>query len=677
MPEASIVITVTDRYSNAVKSMASVTRNFSKDAEQMERTLSKLQKNRYDLKVKTKEARSELKALEKQYVATGDGADRLKVEMAQAKFTTAQQNLSLVTKGAAAAQRQMEKTGGAFRKLDTSAGGSFGIKGTLSNVAVGMKPMIAQAAQQVGNTVIQSAFGSSGGTVISSAISSAIAGGKIGSMTGTPIGTAIGTVIGGAVGLATGASQVFSQKDDAFKSYVQTAVEGEISQRESDITSGSSIAAEREKDLVSFSTMFKSKDTAKKYLGDLVDMANTTPFHYEDLAAMSKTLGTYGYDENSILPVLRTIGDTGAAKGMSTSDMTMMSTALGRMKSGDKTTLEDLDNFNDRGIEAEEMLSGAYGVDQETMHNMISDGKVSGTKAVEIILNALTESYSGSMEEQSQTFAGLTSNRESLDQEMQNAYGEGYNEARKPGLADQIDYLSGSSGEQMQVANKAIGAWYASMENQKEQMIRDAQEEVLNSADYQEAIGAGTDEGNAEAGRMLMEAKIKAQSEYNASDGAKLLRESELTLAENIRDDTASNDAFWDAGYRKGEQFSKGMAASWANELPRTLNSSTSGGALGVYTIGGTTYGNDGQPIGSKDAFGLNRVPYNDFPALLHEGERVLTASQARAVDRQGGGGAVVQFNEPVYIREDADIERLANAVERRWERRAFLAVPQ
>lgn len=371
MPEASIVITAQDRYSSAVKSMASVTKSFSKDAEQMEKTLRNLQKNKYDLKVKTDEARSELKALEKQYAATGDEADRLKVEMAQAKFTTAQQNLALVTKGAAAAQRQMEKTGGAWRKMETTVGGSSGMKGIVSAVAsMGAGQMLSQAAQQIGNTLIGSAFTSSAGTVVSSILSGAASGAGIGAMTGTTFGTAIGAAIGGATGLATGASQVFSKKDDAFKSYVQAAVEGQISQRESDIASGSSIAAGRETDLVSFSTMFKSKDTAKKYLGDLVEMANTTPFLYNDLTAMSKTLATYGYTADSILPVLRTVGDTGAALGMSTGDMTMVSTALGRMKSSDKTTLEYLNILNDRGVGAVGMLSDAYGVDQGTMYDM-------------------------------------------------------------------------------------------------------------------------------------------------------------------------------------------------------------------------------------------------------------------------------------------------------------------
>ena len=37
-----------------------------------------------------------------------------------------------------------------------------------------------------------------------------------------------------------------------------------------------------------------------------------------------------------------------------------------------------------------------------------------------------------------------------------------------------------------------------------------------------------------------------------------------------------------------------------------------------------------------KNAWGLDRVPYDNYLTYLHEGERVLTASQAREMDRGG-----------------------------------------
>ena len=55
-------------------------------------------------------------------------------------------------------------------------------------------------------------------------------------------------------------------------------------------------------------------------------------------------------------------------------------------------------------------------------------------------------------------------------------------------------------------------------------------------------------------------------------------------------------------------------------------------------------------------------MPYDNFPALLHEGERVLTAAEARGYDQGGSGGFTIVMN-GTTIREDADIDRVAQAL--------------
>ena len=60
-------------------------------------------------------------------------------------------------------------------------------------------------------------------------------------------------------------------------------------------------------------------------------------------------------------------------------------------------------------------------------------------------------------------------------------------------------------------------------------------------------------------------------------------------------------------------------------------NSSEYNAALAFYDP------SEGGSTGSY-AFGLERVPYDNYPALLHAGERVLTAREARNQDRDWGG---------------------------------------
>lgn len=68
---------------------------------------------------------------------------------------------------------------------------------------------------------------------------------------------------------------------------------------------------------------------------------------------------------------------------------------------------------------------------------------------------------------------------------------------------------------------------------------------------------------------------------------------------------------------------------------------------------------------------GLDRVPYHRYPALLHKDETVLNATEARKYRGDGGagsgyGGGVVVNMYGTVIREEADAERLADAIARK-----------
>ena len=651
MPDVSIAIKATDRFSDAMKTMKDSANSFDKSIVGMQSRLNSLNRTKATLKVDTDRARTELRSAEKQFAATGDAISELVLQEKQLTFENARRNLSLVSKEAANVEKQMLKTGNSVSKMGNKAGEGFSTIVQSVATAGGAK-MIGSLAQDSVNTLVGSMLGSNGGNVFSSALSSAISGAAIGSMI-PGIGTAVGAVAGGLVGMASGSVQNWSKKDDAFKSYVQNAVEEQLNEQTTSLTSGSALAASRETDQISFATIFKGEDKAKQYLADLVQMANTTPFLYDDLTAMSKTLATYGYDENSILPVLQTIGDAGAALGQSTSDMNSVATAIGRMKSSNKTTLEYLNILNDRGIGAVGMLANAYGVDQGEVYSMISKGQIAGQDAARIILDALTDSFAGSMERQSKTFSGITSTIEGLRQELDNAMGEGYNETRMAGLQAEREWLEGDSGQEMQEAYQAIGAWKASLENAKEQYIRDAVNEAMGSDAYKTAEAEGD---AAEMGRIIMKAKIDGMNQYNANEGKDEVLAQELSLIDSVREDTSLNDSYWDAGYTLGQSFSKGRAAG----MMGSGNGETSASASPSRMLQGVTL-----PSGSSYAVGIDYVPYDNFPALLHQGERVQTAEEARS----GGSGTSIQIvMNGTVIREDADVERVASALLERME---------
>ena len=654
MPEASIVIKSTDRYSDAVKKMATVTKSFSKDVDQLEDTLYALNKNKYSLKMDLSKAKAELKEAEKQFELTHSAADGLKVELAQANYDGMVRNLKAVTTAA----RDTEK---AISKVENQSGGSGGVK-KVSELATavaasGIGAMAKALALSAGSSLAGSLGGDAAGTMASSVLSSMATGATAGALFG-PVGAAIGAAAGGIIGAATGGLQIYEKKDDAFKSYVQESYETVTQEQADSLSSGSAIAGSREQTQMAFAQKLGSDEAADAYLERVKTMARDTNYTYDEITGYSKLL-LNTYDTEKTLSVLQTLSDASAGLNLDTSDVNMFISGLSRMRTTGKTTQEYLNYFSERGVDVYQALANSTGADKSQIAQMVTDGEIAGADAAEAILTYINETYGGLSEKLATTYDAMVDNLSDFQADMDAAMGEGYNEARKEGLQAQMDWMSGESGEAVEEANRAIGAWKAELENQKEQYIRDAMDAMMASDEYQTAKAEGD---AAEMGRLIMEAKVQGMNEYNASDGAQLALESEMALVESIRNDTVLNQNYWDAGYEKGQEFTKGMAAA------RRASSSV------TYSYYGPEYDqtyrqNSNIPTyaaASGYATGIDYVPYDNFPALLHQGERVQTAVEARS-ERAGFSGIQISMY-GTTIREDADVDRVAEALLRKVE---------
>lgn len=650
VPETSIVVKAEDRYSDAIKKMSSYTKSFNKTVDALEDDLRALSKNKYDLKLDLSKAQKSLKDAERQFDQTGSAADGLKLQLAQANYDNIKRNLEAVTRAAKDTERQIQKVTQETQKSTSVAKEELTAKST-SSLLSGFKwnefgKLISPAVEQGLSVALDSALGQPTASLISSMGANTISGAMLGLGVGGPMGAAIGGAVGLAAGTISGGMQMFSAKDDAFKSYVQTAVEDQMTAIDQTLTSGSAVAGSREQSRLAFVQWFGSDDAADEYLGKVREMAKGTNYTYDEIIGYSKSLlNTYAPDD--VFGVLQTLSDASAGLSLGESDVNVMIQGLARMRTTGKATQEYLNYFSERGVDVYSALSNATGADKSQIAGMVSKGQISGDTAAQAILEYINETFGGLSDNLANTYNAMVNNLADDQAELNAAMGQGYNDARKEGIQAQRDWLSGDSGSKVSEAYEAIGAFKASLENTKEELERQYIDEAMASDEYKSAEA----EGNAaEMGRMIMEAKVKAQNEYNASEGAQLLLESELSLIDSVRSDTTLNTSYYDSGYRLGQEFSKGrLAGAKGDSRFASIVATTGAGAVADYSsITGF-------------ATGLQRVPYDNFPALLHEDERVLTASEAR--NYNGGGTTVNVSGNTFIVRQDSDVDDIAAAI--------------
>lgn len=714
--DVSISISAKDNFTDAIATMKNATRNFTSDIDGTKRKLDELNKTKVVLKADTQQLQSELKAAQKAYTATGGAADKAALQLAGAKYDKAKQNLNLVSKSANQAEKNILNMTAAVEKADNRAEmSSFGKReankssvknSTLSGLGqAGITQMIGDTAQQAIGQYVSSAYNGETSTLVSSALGGAASGAAIGTAIAPGAGTAVGALVGTAAGLIQGHTQNQENKDDAFRSYVQEQYNDVQEQQKAALESGSSIAANREKTKVAYTTMLKSSKEADSLLSTLQKMANETPLEYDDVTKLGRTLLTYKYSTKEIPKQLQTIGDTGAATGMGVDDENEVATALGRMKTSGKTTLEYLNIIQDRGVNAIDALAKGNNLTVSQTYKAISKGLLDGSKSAKIISDYMEKTYKNGMKLQSETFLGKKSTLQDAQDNLNAQMGTGYNKVKTKGMQTQIDFLSGNYGDKMGGAYSQIGAWKASEENKKQQMQDDAMKAMLNSDTYK---SLGTDDASvAKKGEMMASAMIEANNKYLNTEGAKKLQATNIALAQGIQ--KSSVDSYQNAGYTLGQTLMQGIQSAINNtqiNLPtisndgsnyphlKTLGSTSS--QTGLKILGksgkgtGLSYAN-GKSSGSgglsklshssggsgltkinngggnsqglsyikKAAIGIPYVPRNNYPIMAHQGEKLLTASEAREQDRKSTVPVTITGND-FTIREESDISKIA-----------------
>lgn len=696
MPEVSIVVSARDSFSPSIKNMTNNMRGFSKEAEEAAKEIQNLEKKQESLcdqqaklRVHMDELKSSLSAARKEFKLTGDETSRLNLE-------SVYKEIAKVSDASNSCNREIRDTGRALHELDgiqSKSGNRAGTdKSILSSLAAsGFTKMAGDVMAQGANFYVGSAFGSDAGSMFGSALSGAASGAAMGMTVGAPV---VGGLVGGAVGLVSGGLNVAQRQDDAFKSAVQDVYSRLTQENVAMVESGVNIAAIREIDRNAFSKMLGGDEMATQFLDWVKDAAAETPMGYDDLTQMSRRLKTFGYDTEEVKDMLLTIGDTGAGTGSDTYGMQMMINGLGRIKQSGKTNLEYMNPMIERGVPVWDYLQKGLAADLgkelsiQEVQKMSSQNEINADDAVGYIMTGMKEDFGGLMEQQSKTFTGLTSTLEDMRSNIEAAAGEGFTTMRKPAMEDQVEHYD-MMGNKYEEAAGISGKLEAVQQNRQERIFRDrmtalfegtdksgyveAQESVrlaeialnrsLNYGADQHTINVREDElaaALAETQRLIDAAEAQAESTYKGTDMEKSIENSNAELLDSLRSFLKEDDAWRTWGYNIGIEMGYGMMSvrpENAMTPKEPASNYLTGDAPAITT--GSSYAASGY---APKAFGQSFVPYDNFPALLHQGERVLTASEARAADG-GGTSPVTVTGNNFTVREEADIDKIALAL--------------
>ena len=347
------------------------------------------------------------------------------------------------------------------------------------------------------------------------------------------------------------------------------------------------------------------------------------------------------------------------------------------MKNLGKATQEYLGYYRERGIDTDQALVDYYqgqgkNVEKSDIAGMVKEGNVSGEDASAAILAYIQDTFGGLSNDLAGTYDAMADNLGDINASLEAKAGDAYNTLRKKGVKAQMDALGGGLGDEIGEINAIKGENRARRENLQEQYYRDVMGMVLHGtqgetwdkldekqqndltelsqqyAELKERYEASRDENgdatDAEAGEKIVAifetAESMAQGYFDNSAEMKQLAEIERDEVAMIRENMVGLTDIVQNIYLQTQELSKGMGSSFFSYAGRASGDlSHSVDPTKPVTNFSDAMAMRGMsanwtPPEKSHAFGLNRVPFDDYPALLHEGERVLTAREAREQDR-------------------------------------------
>lgn len=611
--------------------------------------LDTLNKTKAVLRVETSQAQNDLREAENQYLATGNAADRMKAQITSTNYDDLTNNLSYITDKTKSVEKGMNDMVSAASKADNRVG-SMSASGLIKGLAKSeLGQMAISTGLNVATTGVSSALGSNAGNIFNNTMSDAITGAMAGFTIGGPIGAAVGGLAGGAIGYVNGKAEEYKAEDEVYKAKVNSYFDNRKKEQNDDLTKGQTLSTEQEDDRFEIKNLVGNDYTANSIMSDITHISSKSPIEHNQAVAAAKTI--LHYDKNAnVKSMLTNLADTGAGLNMNGDGINQLAADLGNLSKKSVVSESDFSSFIASNIDVWKYLKAKYNVSNQEQLAKIG---LTGKNAVSAILEGTKRDYAGKMDEKAKTITGKKIILNNLTDASSEEKGEGFNQIESSNLDNKIKFQRDHAFE-YELANKKIGIAYGSLQqtndsNFQQQMNNIFRGKTFENQDYVNAVNSKNPRSGFMIDDLFALGKTKADNATESSDINHAKEASSLNLYAKIQLDVNQKDSNWDYNWQMQQEGSKGRAS-----VSTPFSTFGAGGFKSIFSL---TNHSPEKEKGS--ATGIFRVPYNNFPALLHEGETVSTAVEARSARNTP---SVTITGNNFVVREEADIDKIARA---------------
>lgn len=199
------------------------------------------------------------------------------------------------------------------------------------------------------------------------------------------------------------------------------------------------IRGEFQKTEIAYSTMLGSSEKAKNLMGQMVELAQKTPFSFSEVATGAKQLLAFQVPANQVVDTLTRMGNIASGLGVPISRLNLV---YGQVMAKGRLMGDDLRQFTEAGIPMVAELAKKFNTTSAAVTDMVSAGKIGFKDVQDVLFNLTNEGgmFFNLMEKQSASLSGKVANLGDNWEQMFNKIGEA-NEGILYGGIEGLNYL--------------------------------------------------------------------------------------------------------------------------------------------------------------------------------------------------------------------------------------------